>query len=118
MGEMARALGRTVDGAVLLKGGHLPEAHATDVLWDGRDLVEIPGPRIDTTHTHGTGCTLSSAIAARLALGDGLLPAVRAAKAYLEGALRHADALRVGSGHGPVHHFHAVWAAARAPLRS
>ena len=66
-------------------------------------------PRIETSNTHGTGCTLSSAIAARLAHGDALEDAIAAAKSYLSGALAASGELHVGSGHGPVHHFHALW---------
>lgn len=93
---------------VLLKGGHL-SGDATDLLFDGDRMIELTAPRIDTRNTHGTGCTLSAAIAALLALGEEPVPAVRRAKAYLTEALRQADRLQVGSGHGPVHHFHAWW---------
>ncbi len=68
-------------------------------------------PQIETKNTHGTGCTLSSAIAACLAQGASLRDSVFRAKAYLSGALAHADALDIGSGSGPVHHFHALWRA-------
>ncbi len=88
--------------AVVLKGGHLP-GDATDLFVDrdGRE-VRLEARRIETRATHGTGCTFSAAIAARLALGDEVLDAVRAAKAYLTEALRHATPL--GAGHGPVAH--------------
>jgi len=89
--------------AVLLKGGRL-DGPAVDVFADGARLVELPAERIDTRNTQGTGCTLSAAIAARLALGDGLLEAVQGAKAYLTAALRHA--YTVGKGRGPVDHLH------------
>jgi hydroxymethylpyrimidine/phosphomethylpyrimidine kinase len=88
--------------AVLVKGGHLDGA-AVDVLYDGREVVELRADRIDTPHTHGTGCTLSSAIAARLARGDDLVTAVRAAKAYVTRAIAAAPGL--GHGHGPLQHF-------------
>jgi hydroxymethylpyrimidine/phosphomethylpyrimidine kinase len=88
--------------AVLVKGGHL-EGAATDVLWSGGRMIELTEPRVDTRHTHGTGCTLSAAIAARLALGDALEDAVRAAKHYVTLAIRQAPAL--GKGHGPLQHF-------------
>ena len=74
-----------------------------DVLHDGRELIELRADRIDTPHTHGTGCTLSSAIAARLALGDDLASAARAAKAYVTRAIAQAPGL--GRGHGPLQHF-------------
>jgi hydroxymethylpyrimidine/phosphomethylpyrimidine kinase len=94
--------------SVLLKGGHMHGPESIDVLADAGGEMEFAAPRIATRNTHGTGCTLSSAIAA-------LLPtlsrndAVQTAKAYLTGALRAADDLTVGSGHGPVHHFHQLW---------
>jgi hydroxymethylpyrimidine/phosphomethylpyrimidine kinase len=93
---------------VLLKGGHL-SGDATDLLFDGDRMIELTAPRIATRNTHGTGCTLSAAIAALLAHGIEPVAAVRQAKQYLTEALRQADRLQVGSGHGPVHHFHAWW---------
>jgi hydroxymethylpyrimidine/phosphomethylpyrimidine kinase len=102
-----RALGPQ---AVLLKGGHLAkEAESVDVLDDGAEPLTLAAPRITTANTHGTGCTLSSAIAALLARGLPLRDAVREAKAYVTAAIRAADRLKVGHGHGPVHHFHALW---------
>ncbi len=103
MREAARALQAMGARAVVVKGGHL-EGEPVDVFWDGVRLEELPAPRIATRHTHGTGCTYSAAIAARLALGDPLLEAVRGAKAYLTEAIRRAYS--VGSGHGPVDHLH------------
>jgi hydroxymethylpyrimidine/phosphomethylpyrimidine kinase len=99
---------------VLLKGGHLPGNETTDLLFDGERMVELPSRRIDTPNTHGTGCTLSSAIAALLPQAplDAPCPvefAVRAARDYLRNAIAHAEWLAVGHGHGPVHHFHALW---------
>lgn len=88
--------------AVLLKGGHR-DGPAADVLFDGQ-VRWFRAPRIPTRNTHGTGCTLSSAIAARLAHGDDLSTAVGAAKTWLQGALQAADALGVGRGAGPVDH--------------
>ncbi|HXT68526.1 MAG TPA: bifunctional hydroxymethylpyrimidine kinase/phosphomethylpyrimidine kinase [Vicinamibacterales bacterium] len=88
--------------AVLAKGGHL-QGPAVDVLvWDGRSL-ELTAERIETSHTHGTGCTFSAAIAARLAKGDDLEAAVRGAKEYVTRAIALAPGL--GRGHGPLHHF-------------
>jgi len=86
-----------------VKGGHL-EGDAVDVLCDGGELHELRAARIDTRNTHGTGCTFSAAIAARLALGASRLEAVRGAKLYLTEALRRSYS--VGSGHGPVDHLH------------
>ena len=88
--------------AVLVKGGHLPGDEVVDVLYDGRHLHELRGPRVPGTHTHGTGCTLASAIAAGLAKGLGLEPAVADARAYVAGAIAHAP--RLGRGHGPLDH--------------
>jgi hydroxymethylpyrimidine/phosphomethylpyrimidine kinase len=103
MREAARALRALGPRVVVVKGGHL-EGDAVDVVWDGERLEEIGAARIRTPHTHGTGCTYSAAIAARLALGDPPVEAVRAAKAYLTEAIRGAYA--VGRGHGPVDHLH------------
>jgi hydroxymethylpyrimidine/phosphomethylpyrimidine kinase len=92
---------------VLLKGGHLPGSAATDLLHDGDRMIELTAERVPTRNTHGTGCTLSAAIATLLPLSSDMQDAVRSAKDYLTVALRHADELEVGRGHGPVHHFHA-----------
>ncbi|MDA2807838.1 bifunctional hydroxymethylpyrimidine kinase/phosphomethylpyrimidine kinase [Nocardiopsis suaedae] len=95
---------------VLIKGGHLDTAESTDLLVEpGRPAVPFTAPRVATKNTHGTGCTLSSAIAALLPQRDGCADAVRDAKEYLTEALRRADDLDVGAGKGPVHHFHAWW---------
>jgi hydroxymethylpyrimidine/phosphomethylpyrimidine kinase len=93
---------------VLLKGGHLPGGDSTDLLSDGHEIIELPGRRVATSNTHGTGCTLSSAIAALLPT-YGAVEAVRRAKRYLSAAIENSGRLSVGSGHGPVHHFHALW---------
>lgn len=93
---------------VLVKGGHL-QGDAIDLLYDGDQMMELFAPRIATRNTHGTGCTLSAAIAALLPRAHDVPEAVRAAKAYLTEAIRRSSELRVGSGHGPVHHFHALW---------
>jgi hydroxymethylpyrimidine/phosphomethylpyrimidine kinase len=106
-GERLRALGA---GAALVKGGHGAGAESVDILAaPGAEPRRFAAPRVATRNTHGTGCTLSSAIAARLALGDALADAVEAGKSYLTGALEAADGLGVGRGHGPVNHFHALW---------
>ncbi len=96
------------EAAWLVKGGHAEDASANDLLVDGAGQHWFSAPRIATRNTHGTGCTLSSAIAAYLARGEALIQAVRHAKAYLTQALRGADALDVGAGAGPVDHF-AAW---------
>ncbi|MCJ2067162.1 bifunctional hydroxymethylpyrimidine kinase/phosphomethylpyrimidine kinase [Methylobacterium sp. J-088] len=97
--------------AVLIKGGHGTGRDSIDhlVTADGT-LQTLVAPRIATANTHGTGCTLSSAIAAGLARGLALPAAVAEAKTYLTAALGAADQLQVGTGHGPVHHFHGLWA--------
>jgi hydroxymethylpyrimidine/phosphomethylpyrimidine kinase len=110
MKDAARELLALGPRSVLLKGGHLAGEDSTDVYFDGGDFAELTAPRIATKNTHGTGCTLSSAIAALLPRMD-RLAAIRAAKDYLTGALSAADDLSVGSGHGPVHHFHGMWKA-------
>jgi hydroxymethylpyrimidine/phosphomethylpyrimidine kinase len=95
--------------AVLLKGGHLPGEDCPDVLAHAAGTVWFEGKRIKTANTHGTGCSLSSALAAELAKGLGISDAAAIAKAWLNGAVSGADILDVGSGHGPVHHFHGLW---------
>jgi hydroxymethylpyrimidine/phosphomethylpyrimidine kinase len=95
--------------AVLMKGGHMDGATCQDLLLTGSELLSFSHPRIQTTNTHGTGCTLSSAIAAGLAKGDELATAVSKATDYVHAAIKAADELDVGQGHGPVHHFHAMW---------
>jgi hydroxymethylpyrimidine/phosphomethylpyrimidine kinase len=80
-----------------------------DLLFDGDRMFELAAPRIDTKNTHGTGCTLSSAIAALLPQRPDVESAVRDAKHYLTRAIAAADALQVGTGHGPVHHYYRFW---------
>ena len=94
---------------VLLKGGHLPGNELIDMLHDGDRLIEFQSQRVHTQHTHGTGCTLSAAIAAMLARGLDVPGATRHAREYLLGAITQASRLSVGHGHGPVHHFHQWW---------
>jgi hydroxymethylpyrimidine/phosphomethylpyrimidine kinase len=94
---------------VYLKGGHLPGGDAIDLLHDGDRMIELSAPRVDTKNTHGTGCTLSAALAALLPQSPDVPAAARRAKDYLSRAIASADRLEVGRGHGPVHHFHAWW---------
>jgi hydroxymethylpyrimidine/phosphomethylpyrimidine kinase len=94
---------------VLLKGGHLSGDSSVDLLSDGRTTLRFPTQRIPTKNTHGTGCTLSSAIASGLAKGLDMPDAVSQAKAFVTEAIKAADQLQVGQGHGPLHHFHAFW---------
>lgn len=89
---------------VLIKGGHLPAERATDLLYDGRFFNVFKGEFIDTPHTHGTGCTYASAIAAQLARGKAVPEAVQAAKSYVTEAIRHG--LAIGHGKGPTNHFY------------
>ena len=95
--------------AVLLKGGHASGAQAVDLLVTPTATLRLTAPRNDTRNTHGTGCTLSSAIAAGLAKGLPLVEAATDAKAYVTAAIEAADELTIGQGRGPVHHFHAWW---------
>jgi hydroxymethylpyrimidine/phosphomethylpyrimidine kinase len=95
--------------AVLVKGGHLPGGDVADVLCADTTAKIFSKPRISTQNTHGTGCTLSSAIAAGLAQGLALETAVETAKAYVTRSLAGADRLKVGEGHGPLHHFGDLW---------
>ena len=95
--------------AVLMKGGHSTGNEAIDLLVTSSAVISFAAPRIETRNTHGTGCTLSSAIAAGLAKGMALEEAIEAAKKYLTAALEAGAGLRLGKGSGPVHHFYAVW---------
>jgi hydroxymethylpyrimidine/phosphomethylpyrimidine kinase len=92
--------------AVLIKGGHGEGAESTDYLVDANGVMSLVAPRIATKNTHGTGCSLSSAVAAELAKGEDMKTAVRNAKAWVSAAIAAADRFSVGHGHGPVHHFH------------
>src|SRR5262249_60080537 len=105
-GERLLALGCR---AVLIKGGHAQGAESVDLLVQPGSVLRLAAPRVTTANTHGTGCTLSSAIAAGLAQGRDLASAVGAAKDYVTAAIAAADRMRIGSGHGPTHHFHAWW---------
>lgn len=102
--------------AVVLKGGHAGGRFSEDVFHDGKAWMRLPAPRIPTENTHGTGCTFSSAIAAQLARGAPLERAVALAKDWLTAAIQGAREWRIGHGHGPVHHFHALWPADAAKL--
>ena len=106
MRAAAEAIVRLGARSVVVKGGHR-QGDPTDVFFDGRAHLELPGRRVETTSTHGTGDTFASAIAALLARGMALEEAIRGAKAYLTAAIEHA--YPIGHGHGPVHHFHRWW---------
>lgn len=115
----ARRLSEIHDVIVLVKGGHLQGPESPDALvdaaghlGDGLQLFELTAARVSSTNTHGTGCSLSSAVATLQAqLGD-WTAALTVAKAWLQDSIRHADQLEVGSGYGPIHHFHHLWDAA------
>jgi hydroxymethylpyrimidine/phosphomethylpyrimidine kinase len=92
--------------AVLIKGGHGHGPDSIDYFVTSENVLTLPALRVATANTHGTGCTLSSAIAAALAKGDDMEAAVRFAKDYVTAAIAAADRFTVGHGHGPVHHFH------------
>ena len=107
--EQAGRLLELGPGAVLLKGGHAGGETCSDLLCGDGILVRLEAPRIETSNTHGTGCSYSSAIAAGLAAGRPLEEAVREAHGWLHQAILRAGELGVGRGHGPVHHFHGMW---------
>jgi hydroxymethylpyrimidine/phosphomethylpyrimidine kinase len=95
--------------AVLIKGGHGGGEESVDLLVERGTVTRFAAPRVETKNTHGTGCTLSSAVAAGLAKGLDLVEAVREAKDYVTGAIAASNKLQIGSGHGPVHHFYRWW---------
>jgi hydroxymethylpyrimidine/phosphomethylpyrimidine kinase len=108
--DQARALHALGAKRVIVKGGHRTESpESTDMYVDGEGLERLVASRVETKHSHGTGCTLSSGIAALRARGFSWPEAVREAKAFVTASLRTADELEVGTGNGPVHHFHAWW---------
>ena len=109
MASQAHALADLGPQIVLVKGGHLEGDESPDVLWDGTALHWFEGPRTTTKNTHGTGCTLSSTIAAQLSKGLPPSAAVGEAKRYVSGAIAAAGQQTVGHGHGPVHHFYDLW---------
>ena len=109
MREQAEKLLALGARAVLIKGGHAEGAESVDFLVQSTIVARLAAGRIATSNTHGTGCTLSSAIAAGLAKDADLSEAVREAKAYVTAAIAAAERLAIGHGHGPVHHFHAWW---------
>ncbi len=98
--QAARDLVELGPRVAVVKGGHSEETEAIDIYWDGSNLVELAGRRINTKNTHGSGCVFSAAITAGLAKGQDPLAAVRAAKAFINGAIEHS--LELGQGHGPV----------------
>jgi hydroxymethylpyrimidine/phosphomethylpyrimidine kinase len=111
MPDAARALHDFGPRWVLVKGGHLPSGDAVDLLYDGRDFVELRGPRHETAHTHGSGDTLASSITAGLARGLDMVEAVRAGKRFVTRSV--ADSYPLGAGLGPVGHF---WRVSQDPV--
>jgi hydroxymethylpyrimidine/phosphomethylpyrimidine kinase len=109
MSAQARKLLALGAGAVLIKGGHGSGPESVDILVESTSRTRFASPRIATRNTHGTGCTLASAIAAGLAKNLPLVDAVRQAKAYVSGALEAAERLKIGVGPGPLHHFYKWW---------
>ncbi len=107
-GQAEKLLARGA-GAVLIKGGHASGPESVDLLVEAGGCLRLAAPRVATKNTHGTGCTLASALAAGLAKGLSLDEAARQAKAYVSAALAAADRLAVGAGRGPLHHFYAWW---------
>lgn len=107
--KLRRLMADKEDRWVFLKGGHLPGPECTDLLYNGDKMIEMPAQRINTKNTHGTGCTLSAALAALLPQTTDAVQAAKAAKEYLYKAIARSGDLTVGSGHGPVNHFHAWW---------
>jgi len=111
MRQAARDLGRFGSRSILVKGGHREEGDSSDLLYVCRQdrFVTLTAERVSSRNTHGTGCTLSAAIAAGLARGEALEDAVRQAKEYISRAIRAGAGYTVGRGHGPVHHFFKYW---------
>lgn len=111
LSEAAKQLSQEGRVSVFLKAGHLDTSTLTDILYDATtDTIHtMESPKVDTVNTHGTGCTLSSAIAAYLAKGYPLPQACRLAKGYISQAIISGSAYRIGHGHGPVNHFHSLW---------
>ena len=109
MRAQARQLLELGPGAVLIKGGHGGGPESVDLLVEGDACLRLAAPRVATRNTHGTGCTFASAIAAGLAKGLSLEDAAKEAKSYVSAAIAAADRLGIGTGRGPVHHFHRWW---------
>jgi len=111
MQRAARALAQFGGRSILIKGGHLEKSNSTDLLYLTEEdrFVTLEAERVDSRNNHGTGCTLSSAIAGHMARGDPIEDAVRKAKTYIQNAIRAGAEYKIGHGHGPVHHFFEFW---------
>ena len=111
MQRAARSLAQFGSRSVLIKGGHLEESQSTDLLYLTEEdrFVILEAERVDSRNNHGTGCTLSSAIAAYISRGSQIENAVRKAKTYIQNAIRAGAAYKIGHGHGPVHNFFEFW---------
>ena len=111
MESAAKELAAKTKTSVLLKAGHLEENVLTDILYNAEngETLRLSSPKVDTRNTHGTGCTLSSAVASFLAHGHGLNDAVGLAKEYISNAIKAGAEYNIGHGHGPVHHFYNLW---------
>jgi hydroxymethylpyrimidine/phosphomethylpyrimidine kinase len=111
MSDACRDLASLGCDRVFLKGGALAGSVSVDFFYDSSngEMRELESPRVVTPNSHGTGCTLSSAIAAFLAKGVALSDATLKAKQYIDGALQGGTDIKLGTGHGPVHHFHNLW---------
>jgi hydroxymethylpyrimidine/phosphomethylpyrimidine kinase len=109
--QAVKDLGQTRARAVLLKAGHFKGKELTDILYipENNELLQLPSKRIETENTHGTGCTLSSAIAAHLARGKPLKEAIKYGIDYIHQSIRQGARYKLGQGHGPVHHFYKYW---------
>ncbi|MBQ2590677.1 MAG: bifunctional hydroxymethylpyrimidine kinase/phosphomethylpyrimidine kinase, partial [Paludibacteraceae bacterium] len=111
MENAAKELAAKTKTSVLLKAGHLEGNVLTDILYNAEsgETLRLSSPKVDTRNTHGTGCTLSSAVASFLAHGHELNDAVGLAKEYISNAIKAGAEYNIGHGHGPVHHFHNLW---------
>ena len=109
--SIAKELSANGKVSVLLKAGHFRDKELTDVFYNAEtdQILELKSIRIDTRNTHGTGCTLSSAIAAFLAHGLSLNEAIQKAKEYINTAISEGASYKIGQGHGPVHHYYKFW---------
>jgi hydroxymethylpyrimidine/phosphomethylpyrimidine kinase len=111
MKRAARALAQFGSRSILIKGGHLEESKSTDLLYLTEEdrFVILEAERIESRNNHGTGCTLSSAIAAYMSRGNRVEDAVKKSKIYIQNAIRAGAKYKIGHGHGPVHHFFEFW---------